>query len=99
MIREFPGRGRGGYGARPGAALRPRRLSMKKFIILPLIATAALGLAACKPATTEAPNTSDTTLNADLPIDDANSVAIDNSLDGNVLDGAEAPAANASNAN
>lgn len=70
---------------------------MKKFIILPLIATAALGLAACKPSTPEASNTADVSLNADLPVEDANSVAIDNSsviensVDANVADTA-APA-------
>jgi hypothetical protein len=74
---------------------------MKKFIILPLVAAAALGLAACKP-TVPADNASvanDIALNSEEPIVDANATIDETTLNG-TDENAVAPEAaeNASNA-
>lgn len=52
---------------------------MKKFIIVPLIAATALGLAACKPSATveNTTVTNEVTLNSEEPILDANAAVID----------------------
>ncbi|MDB5707898.1 MAG: hypothetical protein JWN66_5014 [Sphingomonas bacterium] len=73
---------------------------MKKFIILPLVAVAALGLAACKPTATEnASATNEIALNSDEAIVDSNVTVDETTLNG-TDENAVAPEAaeNASNA-
>ena len=66
---------------------------MKKFVILPMIAVAALGLAACKhdaPVVDNTSVTNEVTLNSEAPVD-ANTAAIDDApANGAAIDNATA---------
>jgi hypothetical protein len=72
-----------------GPAVTTEYGSMKKLIILPLVAVAALSLAACKP---NAPDNgtvgNDLGVNADEPIVDSNVIVDDASLNGTEADNA-----------
>lgn len=73
---------------------------MKKFIILPLVAATALGLAACKPTTSDnASVANDLALNSDAALD-SNVTVDETALNGTVADNAVAldSAENGSNA-
>jgi hypothetical protein len=74
---------------------------MKKFIIVPLIAATALGLAACKPSTPAVDNSvsNEVTLNSEEPILDANAAVIDENATTVDNAGALDAVANVSNSN